>query len=177
LIALYFGARGYGEIERRQAIAAFAQARSPTQVGVVRSADGTRIESLSTPPAPDQALWSVGRVRAYTAYRAEPTESQLLPAALLHVPRVGLEVPVYSDTSEHNLNRGAGLIAGTALPDSIPEGVPVVGIHGKPADENIQVDIAVFALLPARITAYEAYADDNRGIDLSEGRLNERIRE
>jgi sortase A len=41
-----------------------------------------------------------------------------LPAALLHVPRVGLEVPVYSDTSEHNLNRGAGLIAGTALPDS-----------------------------------------------------------
>jgi sortase A len=39
------------------------------------------------------------------------------PAALLRIARVGLEVPVYADTTERNLNRGAGLIAGTAPPD------------------------------------------------------------
>jgi sortase A len=35
----------------------------------------------------------------------------------LRIRRVGLEVPVYADTSERNLNRGGGLIAGTGVPD------------------------------------------------------------
>jgi sortase A len=41
-----------------------------------------------------------------------------VPAALLRIPHVDLEVPVYVGTSERNLNRGAGLVEGTASPGS-----------------------------------------------------------
>jgi sortase A len=43
--------------------------------------------------------------------------SDALPIALLRIGRVGLEVPVFADTSERNLNRGAGWVKGTAAPD------------------------------------------------------------
>lgn len=95
LTAMYFGTRAYGEVERRQAVSSFTQARSV---------------------APDQTHWSASRIRAY-AVPALSAESAPLPAALLRIRRVGLEVPVYADTSERNLNRGGGLIAGTGVPD------------------------------------------------------------
>jgi sortase A len=40
-----------------------------------------------------------------------------MPIALLTIARVGLEVPVFADTSERNLNRGAGWVEGTAAPE------------------------------------------------------------
>ncbi|HEY4645975.1 MAG TPA: class D sortase [Steroidobacteraceae bacterium] len=119
LIALYFGARAYGELERRQAIATFTQARSAmsAEAHVTRDIDRISLEPASAHRAPDQTHWSEGRVRAYAAQVTE-SESQPLPAALLRIRRVELEVPVYADTSERNLNRGAGLVSGTAPPDS-----------------------------------------------------------
>jgi len=38
--------------------------------------------------------------------------------AVLRIPRVDLEVPVYAALDERNLNRGAALVKGTAPPDS-----------------------------------------------------------
>lgn len=61
-------------------------------------------------------MWSASRIREYVA--AGPGQSAALAAAVLRIPRVALEVPVYPDSSERNLNRGAGLIAGTGAPDS-----------------------------------------------------------
>jgi sortase A len=56
----------------------------------------------------DQSLWSHERVVAYqNARRADGR-----PEALLRIPSVSLEVPVYGSVSEINLNRGAGLIDG-----------------------------------------------------------------
>jgi len=130
LIVLYFGARAYGEMERRQAVASFTQARSVAEAENGGSSDAGRIElapsSTDTEPSspnrgpdqthgPDQTQWSASRIRAYTAVTAEGAP---LPEALLRIRRVELEVPVYADTNERNLNRGAGLIAGTAAPDS-----------------------------------------------------------
>jgi len=69
---------------------------------------------------PDQSRWSDGRIRAYAGTFA----AQTLPEAVLRIPSVQLAVPVYADTNETNLNRGAGLIAGTAR----PEGTGNVGI-------------------------------------------------
>ena len=37
-----------------------------------------------------------------------------LPEAVLRVPKLKLEVPIYEGTSDHTLNRGAGRIEGTA---------------------------------------------------------------
>lgn len=66
-------------------------------------------------PPPDQALWSPGRIRDYDASLALVTEP---PVAILRMPDLGLEVPVYASDSELHLNRGAGLIAGMGRPDT-----------------------------------------------------------
>lgn len=88
LLVTYAAARSHGEVERQDAIAAFET------------------------DAPDQSTWSESRITAYT--EANPGT----PLAVLRVPSVGIEVPIFGDTSERNLNRGAGAIEGTAAPGS-----------------------------------------------------------
>jgi sortase A len=61
----------------------------------------------------DQSLWSHQRVAAY----AEAQRAGDAPQAVLRIPKLALEVPVYGDTSDLNLDRGAGRIAGTATLD------------------------------------------------------------
>jgi sortase A len=65
---------------------------------------------LAAVPAADQSLWSPQRIAAYAAAR----KAADAPEALLRIPRLALEVPVYGDTSDLNLDRGAGHIPGTA---------------------------------------------------------------
>ena len=66
-------------------------------------------------PAPDQSLWSPERVRDYDSSLPLVTEP---PVAILRMPDLGLEVPVYASDSELHLDRGAGLIAGMGQPDT-----------------------------------------------------------
>lgn len=94
LLATYAGARTHGEAERRDAISAF---------------DERRALDVS---APDQSAWSESRIAAYHEANSGT------PLAVLRVPSAGIEVPVFADTSERNLNRGAGAIEGTAMPGS-----------------------------------------------------------
>jgi sortase A len=60
-----------------------------------------------------QSLWDTARIRAY-----QHTLGVALtpPEAILRIPRVGIEVPVFEGTSDLVLNRGVGHIAGTAMP-------------------------------------------------------------
>jgi sortase A len=64
--------------------------------------------------APDQSLWSQERIDGFQASLAAVSEP---PVAILRVPDLELEVPVYAGASELHLNRGAGLIEGMGLPD------------------------------------------------------------
>jgi len=127
LVLFYLGARADGEFERRQAIAAFTHAHAAIAVERPVPHDGTQYverlsrknrEQLWASGAPDQTRWSKSRIRAYEDHGSARTASQPLPVALLRIPRLQLEVPVFVGTSERNLNRGAGLIAGTAAPGS-----------------------------------------------------------
>jgi LPXTG-site transpeptidase (sortase) family protein len=121
MLAFYFGARIGGEIEREQGIKAFVEARaevnSPYPDFVTpHSPDWPDSESpvlVASQPALASQEW-VGS-QADEMPVAPDTES--LPIALLRIGRVGLEVPVYADTTERNLNRGAGWVKGTAAPD------------------------------------------------------------
>lgn len=61
----------------------------------------------------DFSLWSAKRVRAYTQALAGRLAT---PLAVLSIPRLGIEVPIYEGTDELTLNEGAGRIAGTAEP-------------------------------------------------------------
>ena len=61
----------------------------------------------------DFTLWSGKRVGAYT----EALGAKLgTPLAVLSIPKLRLDVPVFEGTGELTLNRGAGRIVGTARP-------------------------------------------------------------
>jgi sortase A len=121
LIALYFSTRAYAAFERREGIAIFAQARTATGVAFAIERGSAVPDALwegrsADQASPDQSRWSEVRKARYAAYAA--AGSRTMPAAVLRISRVGLEVPVYADTSELNLNRGAVLVAGTAAAGS-----------------------------------------------------------
>ena len=61
----------------------------------------------------DMALWSSFRVKAYRTALQQATPPTL---AILRIPRIKLEVPVYDGTTDAVLDLAAGRIEGTALP-------------------------------------------------------------
>lgn len=107
LISGYCAMRVDAETGRREGIENFTRARSL---------------SISAPNEPaastsQQSRWSAGRIRAYVlSVAAQP---RAIPEAVLRIPSVELSVPVFADTSDDSLNRGAGLIAGTAGPQAV----------------------------------------------------------
>lgn len=107
LLLVFAGGRALGEVERRQAIVAFT-ASTPAKASGVTALP-------SAPVDPDRSEWSPARVRDHAeSLRADTS----LPVAVLRIPRVALEVPVFPDLSERNLNRGAGLVDTAAGADS-----------------------------------------------------------
>lgn len=61
----------------------------------------------------DFSLWSAKRIAAFEkSWNSEFAP----PIAVLQIPKLHLEAPVFKDTSTLSLNRGAGWIAGTAAP-------------------------------------------------------------
>ena len=61
----------------------------------------------------DMALWSSFRVKAYRAALQQTTPPTL---AILRIPSLKLEVPVYDGTTDAVLDLASGRIEGTALP-------------------------------------------------------------
>jgi sortase A len=88
-----------------------------------RGAAGTEAPAPAPPPPPpreltwsenvDMKLWSPVRVRAYKAALQRETPPTL---AILRIPRLKLEVPVYDGTADAVLDLAAGRIEATALP-------------------------------------------------------------
>jgi len=105
LIATYGAMRASADVRRQEGIAAFTQARLALRA--------PRAELTAS--GPDQSAWSAARIRAYAATGVSQPPS--LPDAVLRIPSVHLAVPVYANTSASNLDRGAGLITGTARPE------------------------------------------------------------
>jgi sortase A len=107
LIACYGAVRVGAEASRREGIESFTRLSA-----VPRSVPS----EIAADPA-DQSLWSAARIRAYALdFTAHPNA---VPEALLRIPSVKLRVPVYADTGVDSLNRGAGLISGTATPRAV----------------------------------------------------------
>jgi sortase A len=103
LVATYAGAQWWYARGREQGIAAFAAARDEA----LRSpATGAELSASSV----DMSTWSRARIEHYR----ESLRTAAVPLAVLRIPSVKLAVPVFEGTSEQNLNRGAGRIAGTA---------------------------------------------------------------
>src|SRR5258705_4652019 len=58
----------------------------------------------------DFRLWSVKRIDAYEDSLTKKTD---MPLAILRIPKIAVEVPVFNDTDHLTLNGGAGRIVGT----------------------------------------------------------------
>jgi len=78
-----------------------------------RSLQTTPIITKDTAPGSlvDFSLWSENRMGAYKQSLVDKADR---PLALLRIPKIHLEVPVYNDTDDLTLNRGVGRILGTA---------------------------------------------------------------
>jgi len=102
LLATFLALRIHSVLGSRAALRAFAQASESSMTGA---------------PAqfrePDLSLWSEKRIAAYSQSMGLPLDS---PIAVLTIPRISLEVPVFEGTDESVLNRGTGRITGTARP-------------------------------------------------------------
>ena len=86
-----------GVLARRAALDRFAELR----------ALGRRTDT------PELTLWSPQRIAAWQRSLTLPREE---PLAVLHIPRIGLDVPVLKGTSDATLDRGVGHIEGTPMP-------------------------------------------------------------
>ena len=91
LLASYGAVRVHGQVMQDRALQAFDEARQ----------------------AVDFSLWSEGRIEAYHNTPADPNR---VPLAVLRIPGIELEVPVFDGTDEFTLNRAVGRISGTARP-------------------------------------------------------------
>jgi len=106
LLAFWGSARIYQSAASRAAIARFQE-----------KVAGTSSQNLS--PSVDPAvgsrinfqLWSKNRIVAYTQSLSQKSD---LPIAVLRIPSLNLEAPVFDGSDEITLNRGVGRIEGTA---------------------------------------------------------------
>ena len=106
LVALQYACLGAGVL----LVSIVALARLDGETGRLAAIEGFN----RTATSPDQTLWSPERIKDYESSLAAVTEE---PLAILRIPDLDLEVPVYATASELHLNRGAGLIEGMGLPD------------------------------------------------------------
>lgn len=105
-IVFFFGARVEGYFVSHAAIEQFDATRA---VHLTKAADG------QTPSAAGQDFsgWSDGRVRAYAG---AAQQNRGIALAVLEIPRIQLDAPVFDGTDELTLNHAVGLIEGTAWP-------------------------------------------------------------
>jgi sortase A len=126
------------------------------------------VESFwKVPQRPDQSLWSQTRVQAFLASQGLPISE---PVGVLRAPSLKLAVPIYPDSSELHLNRGAGLITGMSAPD---EGGNV-GVAGHRdgyfrALKNVRRDDVLEVQTRARLHRYRVVSVDI--VDASDRRL------
>ena len=105
LLGVYVGARIHAALFSKLEIRRFESQRS---------LPNDREVGLDLPvKAPDFSLWSIKRIQDYR----DSLAAHFAPAvALLEIPKIKLEVPVLDGTDDLTLNRGVGLIEGTARP-------------------------------------------------------------
>ena len=100
--------RGHSWLASNDDLNRFEQAR-----GLLADANQIERENQASRMSMDTSLWSEDRI---TAYHQTLEADAGLPLAVLEIPAIRLEVPVFEGTSELILNRAIGHIKGTALP-------------------------------------------------------------
>jgi sortase A len=106
LLAVWGGAWIHRTVSSRAAVKEFEADHAPSS--------GVNSATVNDPASGSQvdfSLWSAKRVGAYNDSLVKKGDR---PLAVLRIPKIHLEVPVYNDTDDLTLNRGVGRILGTA---------------------------------------------------------------
>ena len=106
LLAIWLAAFIDGEISSRLALSSFANAQA-----AALKTDSSK--SGASSPDVDFSLWAPKRIQAY---KDSLLGASSPPLAVLEIGKVNIRVPVFDGTDDLTLNRGAGRIAGTAMP-------------------------------------------------------------
>lgn len=117
--------------------------------------------AAATPPSPEQALawldalpepdtsdWSEKRIADFRTEAASDANHDL-PEALMRIPSVGIELPVFNGTEERHLTLGAGRIEGT--PPLASGGNTGLAAHRDGyfrALKDVRIDDAIFVETP-----------------------------
>ena len=105
LVAFYLVARTHSEVMSQKALRQFS---------ALQAARPAAKDPLVEPKyAVNYDLWSTKRI---TAYEESLSQHFAPPVAVLEIPKIALEVPVFEGTDDLTLNRGVGRIIGTARP-------------------------------------------------------------
>jgi sortase A len=105
LVTVFVAVKVQSRISARLAVKKFT-AEQAAALGETK-----QLSVLQTTADVDLSLWSNNRIKDYLQSLEDVTDT---PQAVLRIPRLHLEVPVYEGTEERVLNRGLGRIVGTA---------------------------------------------------------------
>lgn len=105
LVAVFLTVEVRSRVSARLAVEKFETAQA------VAFQDGEEFSRLNPRADVNFTLWSDSRIKDYLESLEDATES---PQAVLRIPKLHLEVPVYEGSDERTLNRGLGRIIGTA---------------------------------------------------------------
>jgi len=115
-LGTYVGALLYRNLSARAAVSEFHREVAARTLPADPSSDpsGDPPPGVAAAAAPvDTSQWSDKRIRAY---RDSLSHSFGAPLAVLSIPKIHLEVPVFEGTDDVTLDRGVGRIEGTARP-------------------------------------------------------------
>lgn len=104
LVAFYLLARVHSAVMSHVALGQFSEMEKTDPA--LRTAPGEQPNGKVS-----FRLWSLKRI---TAYQESLTRQFAPPLAVLEIPKIGLEAPVFNGTDDLTLNRGVGRILGTA---------------------------------------------------------------
>jgi len=110
LLLTYLASTLFAQYGYRSALIAFEASRAGVAMAAPLGGDDPRLHSGLDYAPPDQHGWSTERVREYAEAR---WDVPLTPEAVIRIPSLGLEVPVFPGESEANMTRGAGRITGS----------------------------------------------------------------
>lgn len=110
LVVIYGAVRMESLFSSRAAIREFESASLRPSSSVVTNDHGQSTLDL---PEVDFSLWSKKRIQAYRESAGNRPDT---PLALLEIPKIHLEVPVFDGTDDLTLNHAVGRITGTAWP-------------------------------------------------------------
>jgi sortase A len=106
LVAVWGAVTLHGTVLSRAAIAEFHENEAKNAGNSIPELHG-----LASGSEVSFASWSIKRVQAYKESLLRKVDA---PLAVLRIPKIHLEVPVFNGTDDTTLNRGVGRIVGTA---------------------------------------------------------------